>query len=113
MSAQPLTCPLTLATLLAPNSLLRTIEGCRLFPFLVLWTHESLSSRDPSAGPLLRPSGGGVGWAVPGGAKCAQGSCQEDSLVSTNSCCHRTHGTNRDAPKAPLNLGGSWSAGAA
>lgn len=74
MSAQPLTCPLTLDTLLAPNSLLRTTEGWR-FPFLVLWTHESLSSRAQSAGPLLRPSGVGVGWAMRRGGPCRSQMC--------------------------------------
>lgn len=73
MSAQPLTCPLTLDTLLAPNSLLCTTEG---WPFQRgLWIHESLSSRAPSAGPLLRPSGVGGGWATRRGGPCRSQVC--------------------------------------
>lgn len=109
MSTQPLTCPLTLDTLLAPNSLLCTTEG---WPF-------QRGPVDPQVaecqGSICRPSPQARwGWSrVADEEKCAQRSCQEGCLVSTNSCCHRTRGTNGDAPKALLNLGGGWSAGAA
>lgn len=65
---------MTLDTLLAPNPLLHTTGGWH-FPFLVLWTHEWLSSRAPSAGPLLRPSGVGIGWAMRRGGPCRSQMC--------------------------------------
>lgn len=68
MSAQPLTCPLTLDTLLAPSSLLCTMEGGPSND--VLWIHESPTSRaspppTQPAGTFLGPSS--AGWGGVGG----------------------------------------------